>query len=634
MELGENIRARRQERGWSLEALAERSGVSRAMLSEVERSRKSPTINVLCEIAAGLDCTVSELIEEVPLNRVRIVRADERPTVRDPDTGIERQLLSTATMQYGLEIVSYTLPPGATAGPYPARMLGRVEHITVVSGRLVFVYEGNEERLGPGDSVTYSRTSSVALRNVGRGICTFFLVMDQGLPGGSSPRVEEGSLMPRFGPMETSFDPDEFRREGHRLVDSLGDYLERALAGGDLPVLPRATPHESMAAISGDFPAAPAGGLLELLEELVERSNHLHHPRYVGHQVPPVLPGAALAELTRALLNGGASIYEMGPALTAIELRLVRFFLDRVGFGPEADGFLTSGGSLGNLTALLAMRRAKAGSDSWKEGGATEFCVLASSESHYSVARAVGVMGWGEEGVGKVPVDADFRMVPGELARAKARAEERGRRVLGVVGNACSTATGSFDPLPRDRGLLRLRGPLVPRRRGPRGVLPAQQPTPRAARRRVARADSVIWDLHKMMLLPSLVTAVLFRDRTHSFAFEQDASYVFRNTDPGPVPVRDRAPAPSSARAAARAWRPTRCCAPAVPPPSPATWTARSPWRRPSPIGSRARRTSSWSCGRCATSSASDASAPRARTWTRYRSGSGRGSWPPSASIS
>ena len=69
-----------------------------------------------------------------------------------------------------------------------------------------------------------------------------------------------------------------------------------------------------------------------------------------------------------ALLNNGSAIYEMGPAHVICEQRVIRFLCDAVGWDGASDGFLTHGGSVGNLTALLAARQAKAGSDVWGEG--------------------------------------------------------------------------------------------------------------------------------------------------------------------------------------------------------------------------------------------------------------------------
>ncbi len=178
MQLGMNIRERRGLLGLSLETLAERCGVSRAMLSDVEREKKSPTIHVLCRIAAGLACTVSEFLgEEVP-RRVHVIRRDERPTLRE-ETGVTRQDLSTALMHHGLEAVWYVIPPGTSAGPFPKEALGSVEHITVIEGSMSLEYGDEATHLDAGDSVTYRISDTLHYHNRGTAVCRLLLLIDK-----------------------------------------------------------------------------------------------------------------------------------------------------------------------------------------------------------------------------------------------------------------------------------------------------------------------------------------------------------------------------------------------------------------------------------------------------------------------
>src|SRR4051794_22881952 len=122
---------------------------------------------------------------------------------------------------------------------------------------------------------------------------------------------------------KSGFDPERFRKDGHALVDQLADYLERATTRGPMPVLPWAEPKARLADWKSDFGAEPEGSLPELMARVLEQSNHLHHPRYIGHQVTAPLPMAALCELAAALLNNGMAVYEMGPVSTAMERNVV-----------------------------------------------------------------------------------------------------------------------------------------------------------------------------------------------------------------------------------------------------------------------------------------------------------------------
>src|SRR5262249_61696115 len=94
----------------------------------------------------------------------------------------------------------------------------------------------------------------------------------------------------------------------------------------------------------------------------------LQPPRYVAHQVTAPLPSSALVLLASALLNNGTAVYEMGPVSAPLERRAVEWMARQAGLPAGADGVLTSGGSVGNLTALLAARQAITGRDVWEDG--------------------------------------------------------------------------------------------------------------------------------------------------------------------------------------------------------------------------------------------------------------------------
>ena len=331
-----------------------------------------------------------------------------------------------------------------------------------------------------------------------------------------------------------AFDADSFRAQGHRTIDMLADYLAKATSRDAMPVLPWMPPAEAVASWPCELTRQNADGIDALLARVVRESNHLHHPRYVGHQVTSPLPLTALCELVSALLNNGAAVYEMGPVSTAMERSLVRWLGTQLGYGAGCDGIFTSGGSAGNLTALLAARQARAGFDTWGKGAhaGPPLAILASSQTHYCVKRSAQIMGLGAEGVFAVPVDSQFRMRPGALDDAKRAAERAGKRVIAVVGSAGSTATGAFDPLDAIADYCEAHD-LWFHVDGAHGASLALSDRDRPMLRGIERADSVVWDLHKMMLMPALVTAVLFREAARSYeAFSQEASYLFAGKSP------------------------------------------------------------------------------------------------------
>ncbi len=184
MDLGSNIRTWRQRQGLTLEELAERTGVSRAMLSDIERGVKNPTIRVVVQIAEGFGCTVSQLLGEQAqkTETVIVTRHDERQILVDPHTGAQRHLLSPAFLQRGIEVIWYVIPPQQT-GSFPPHQPGVVEHITVVQGRLNCQLGDWQGTLASGDSVFFQANVPHDLHNPGPEPCYFFLLIDSGRAG-------------------------------------------------------------------------------------------------------------------------------------------------------------------------------------------------------------------------------------------------------------------------------------------------------------------------------------------------------------------------------------------------------------------------------------------------------------------
>jgi len=325
----------------------------------------------------------------------------------------------------------------------------------------------------------------------------------------------------------TPYDAEAFRASGRALVDLLAGHLAEMNAGdADGAVLPASDPAELVETFADRFAGgADPGGLFA---EMLERSHKLHHPRYMGHQVCCPWPVAALADFFCSALNNGTAIYEMGPVGLATERACVRWMAGRLGYGEGSDGIFVSGGSLGNLTALLAARQANAGFDAWGQGAhaGPPLAVLVSEQSHYCVARAAQVMGLGAGGVVQVETDENFRVTADALEAAHARAEAAGRRVIAAVASCCTTPTGAYDPLPVMADFAERRG-LWLHVDGAHGASAAASDKLRGRVAGIERADSVVWDAHKLLGAPSLSTAVLFRDgrRSHE-AFAQEASYL------------------------------------------------------------------------------------------------------------
>jgi len=326
-----------------------------------------------------------------------------------------------------------------------------------------------------------------------------------------------------------AYDPEAFRRAGHELADLLAEHLKAVRQKEGEPAIPLVSPEEEYAFWQKDYLENRGGSPMELFKAVLGRSIRIQHPRYMGHQISPPAPMAALASLVDGLLNNGMGVYEMGAAGTAIERLVVQVAAQKMGFGEEADGVLTSGGTLANLTALLAARSVKAPSPVWQEGQREKLALLVSEEAHYCVDRAVRIMGWGEGGIIKVPADEHFRMRVDLLEEYLQKAKAEGKTVIAVVGSACSTSTGAFDGLEAIAGFCEKHGLWFHVDGAHGGALCfSRQYRPLLAG--IERADSVVMDFHKMLLTPAVATALIFRDGQHSFrTFSQKAQYLWES---------------------------------------------------------------------------------------------------------
>ena len=325
--------------------------------------------------------------------------------------------------------------------------------------------------------------------------------------------------------LKNVYDPENFRRQGHTLIDLLADYLDNSLSRQPDRVIPWIEPEtaeERWAARLNDTGQEPG----QLFRQVMEESIKLHHPRYMGHQVSPAAPVAALAGVLNDLLNNGMGVYEMGIPGTAMERAVVKSVARKMGFGPEADGVLTSGGSLANLTALLTARSATTRQPVWTEGNTSQLALLVSEEAHYCVDRAVRIMGWGEAGIIKVPSDEAFRMRTELLEPLYQQAVAEGKEVIAVVGSACSTSTGSFDDLEAIGRFAAMHG-LWFHVDGAHGAATIYAEKYKHLVNGLELADSVVMDFHKMLLSPTITTALIFKQGKNSFrTFTQKAVYL------------------------------------------------------------------------------------------------------------
>lgn len=178
--LGVRVRDLRKERGLTLDALAGRSGVSRAMISKLERGEKNPTLVIAARLAEGLGVSLSRLAGVEERREVVVVPKERRMVLRDPETGFERQSLSPTFAGRGVEFLRNVVPEGSTSGDFPPHRKGVEEHIVVEKGELKATLGGEEYLLREGDALYFEADVPHRFDNAGRGECTYYLVISSG----------------------------------------------------------------------------------------------------------------------------------------------------------------------------------------------------------------------------------------------------------------------------------------------------------------------------------------------------------------------------------------------------------------------------------------------------------------------
>jgi transcriptional regulator with XRE-family HTH domain len=169
------VRARRLALELTLDGLAARSGVSRAMISKIERGEASPTASLLDRLAAGLDITIGALVADEPGGE--LARAATRGAWRDPATGYDRRQITPSGTGSRVEIVEIVLPPGARVGFTGFRERDIDQHVWVLEGHLELTVATRTDRLGPGDCLHMTLRQPITYHNRTNAPCRYAVVL-------------------------------------------------------------------------------------------------------------------------------------------------------------------------------------------------------------------------------------------------------------------------------------------------------------------------------------------------------------------------------------------------------------------------------------------------------------------------
>jgi aromatic-L-amino-acid decarboxylase len=305
-----------------------------------------------------------------------------------------------------------------------------------------------------------------------------------------------------FHPLEPS------AAEMRRMADAVTERLVRFVEG--LPEAPTHDLDEALPVALRLREAAPEVGsplepLLDVVMDGAARAVNTTSPGFLGYVPGGGLYAAAVADFLACGINRYVGLWNQAPVLAGLEWNVVRWLCDLFGLPERARGVLTSGGSMSNLSAIVAARHHRLPVD-FLSG-----VLYLSAQAHASIAKAAAIAGLPAANVRQVPVDGRFRMDMAALRRALREDRERGLRPFCVVASAGTTNTGAVDPIGELAEVARTHSLWlhVDAAYGGFFQLTARG---RAELAGIDAADSITLDPHKGMFLPYGTGALLVRE--------------------------------------------------------------------------------------------------------------------------
>ncbi|KAF4991662.1 hypothetical protein FGRMN_7674 [Fusarium graminum] len=259
-----------------------------------------------------------------------------------------------------------------------------------------------------------------------------------------------------------------------------------------------------------------------VLQEAFAAYDHrmrVNHPRFMGLIPSPTSPVAWLGDIVASAFNalGASKLQASGPVV--IEKTLIEWLASQVGFPSTAGGICVSGGSMANLMGIVLAR------DRFVPRGETSKAIAyLSDQTHYSVAKALRLLGFDNEQIRRLPADACFRLDPAILSRTIQNDRKAGLVPFLVVGTCGTTNTGAIDPLG-DIAKICHEEQIWLHVDGAYGASATLSATRRETVDGLKYADSMSWDAHKWLFQTYSCGLLLVRDKANlvrSFANEGD----------------------------------------------------------------------------------------------------------------
>jgi aromatic-L-amino-acid decarboxylase len=273
----------------------------------------------------------------------------------------------------------------------------------------------------------------------------------------------------------------------------------------------------------------------EIEEKVVPNCTTVAHQRFLAYVLGPPNGIAPHAEAIAAALNQNCNFWQLSPAASVIERKVISWFGSLFGFPESAGGILTSGGSMANMMGIRVAMEEKAPADLRRTGlcaVSSPLVVYTSSEAHRSVEKGAAILGLGTDNVRKIPVNSDFQF-RADLLQAAIEDDRKARKTpLCVVATSGTINTGAIDPIDEIADVC-ARYDLWLHVDGAYGALFVLTDRFRESLSSCKRADSISLDPHKLLFAPLEAGCLIVRNGASlRNAFHFASSYLPSEQDP------------------------------------------------------------------------------------------------------
>lgn len=304
-----------------------------------------------------------------------------------------------------------------------------------------------------------------------------------------------------------------FAEQEKQLSEFLKRYIEKNSQIRELPIFEK-PPKETLERImSADIPAKGRDPLEvgeEMVNDVYEQAMLIQHPRFFSFVSSAVSPYSLAGSILSNVYNLHAGGWELAPAASIIEEKLVKWMGSCAGYtGDTVGGVFLSGGSMANMSAMVAARDSRLTAEEFSKG-----TVYLSDQTHSSNAKGLRIIGFSEKQIVKIPTDEDFKIRIDLLEEAICRDIADGKKPFAVIGNLGTTNTGGIDPL-ETLGRIAKKYDLWFHIDGAFGGSILISPIYRNLAKGIELSDSFSWDTHKWLMQTYSCSTLVVKDKKY-----------------------------------------------------------------------------------------------------------------------